>query len=91
MLEMKWWLLAGIVGILFFMLMNRSLKQPLLWIWYGLLHTAVGGIVLFVINLIGQYVNFHIAINPVTALITGLLGLPGLMYLVAVKMFFLGV
>jgi inhibitor of the pro-sigma K processing machinery len=90
MLEMKWWIGAGIAGILFFMVMNRSITQPLKWVWYGLLYSAVGGIVLFIVNLLGQYVHFHIPINPVTALITGLLGIPGLLYLILVKVVFVG-
>ncbi|MBA4496136.1 pro-sigmaK processing inhibitor BofA family protein [Paenactinomyces guangxiensis] len=87
---MKWWLITGLGGILFFMAINRSVRQPLKWIWYGLLYTAVGGIVLFIINLFGQYIHFHIPINPVTALIAGVLGIPGLLYLVVVKLVLMG-
>ncbi|SEM85932.1 pro-sigmaK processing inhibitor BofA family protein [Lihuaxuella thermophila] len=90
MSEIKWWVGAGIAGILFFMVMNRSVTQPLKWIWYGLLYSAVGGIVLFIVNLLGQYVHFHLPINPVTALITGWLGIPGLFYLIVVKLVFIG-
>jgi inhibitor of the pro-sigma K processing machinery len=88
--EMKWWMIAAIAGVILFMSINRSVRKPLLWMWYGILYTAIGGIVLFIVNLLGQYVPFHLPINPVTAFITGVLGIPGFCYLVAVKMVFLG-
>ncbi|SFI72964.1 pro-sigmaK processing inhibitor BofA family protein [Thermoflavimicrobium dichotomicum] len=86
MLEIKWWLLILALGIVFFMLINRSVKQPLKWFGYGVLYSVVGAIILFFVNLLGEYIQLHIPINPITALITGILGLPGLAYLIAVKM-----
>jgi inhibitor of the pro-sigma K processing machinery len=87
---MKWWFIIGLVGIVFFMIMNRSIKQPLKWMGYSILYTIVGAIVLFIINLLGQYIQLHIPINPITALITGGLGLPGILCLIAVKWFIIG-
>ncbi|TCS95434.1 pro-sigmaK processing inhibitor BofA family protein [Hazenella coriacea] len=89
MIELKWWLIAVGAGIIFFMMLNRSIKKPLKWIWMGLLYSAIGALVLFIVNLLGQVMDFHIPINPVTAMITGLLGLPGILYLVAVQLLFL--
>jgi inhibitor of the pro-sigma K processing machinery len=83
------WILLFVVGVVVFMIMNRSIKQPLQWMIYGLLYTAVGGIVLFLVNLLGQQFSFHIPINPITAMITGVLGLPGFLCLVAVRFFVL--
>jgi inhibitor of the pro-sigma K processing machinery len=90
MLEAKWWLLLAAAGLVFFMVVSRSVKEPLKWIWLGFLYTVVGGIVLFVVNFFGQTMHLHLAINPVTAFITGALGIPGLLYLVAVKMILIG-
>lgn len=89
MIELKWWTLVVVAGIVLFMMMNRSIKQPLKWIWKGLLYSAIGALVLFIVNLLGQLVDFQIPINPVTAMITGILGLPGILYLVAVQLLFL--
>lgn len=86
---MKWWGLALIGAVMVFMLINRSVTKPLVWIWRGFLYCAIGGLVLFIINLIGQTAHFHIPINPVTALITGLLGIPGVFYLVLAKLLFI--
>jgi inhibitor of the pro-sigma K processing machinery len=86
----KWWIMAGAGGMILFMLLSRSAWRPLKWIWYGVLYTAVGAVVLFLFNLVGEWMHFRIPINPMTAFITGVLGLPGLLYLVIVKGFLLG-
>lgn len=91
MLDYKWWIGIGVLGILFFMGMSRSVKKPLLWIGKGMLYTAVGALILFVVNMLGQYVHVQIPINFITAFITGVLGFPGLVYLLTVKIIFFGV
>lgn len=57
------------------------------WVGYGLFKIALGGIILFVFNSIGGYYDFIIPINPVTAAMSGLLGIPGLVSLVLMKAF----
>lgn len=51
-------------------------------IWNGIL----GGILLFLINIIGGFFHFYIAINPISALIAGLLGIPGVILLIIINM-----
>ena len=41
------------------------------------LNSILGGILIFVINLIGASFGFHIGINIITAIFVGFLGLPG--------------
>ena len=41
------------------------------------LNSILGGILIFVINLIGANFGFHIGINIVTSIFVGFLGLPG--------------
>ncbi|MBD1371941.1 pro-sigmaK processing inhibitor BofA family protein [Hazenella sp. IB182357] len=89
-MEMKYWVLLGVGGILFFMIISQSYKKPIKWIIYGILYTAVGGIALFLINLVGQYIDLNIPINPITAFITGVLGIPGVLYLIATKILLVG-
>jgi inhibitor of the pro-sigma K processing machinery len=89
-LDIGWWGWAAGGGLFLFMILSRSVIRPLKWIWYGIIYTAVGALALFLLNLAGELVQFRIPINPVTAFITGVLGLPGLLYLVLVKLFFLG-
>ena len=47
----------------------------------------MGGIALIIINWIGAFFGFHIDLNFFSALITGALGIPGIIILVILKMF----
>ena len=42
-----------------------------------ILNSILGGILIFIINIIGANFGFHIGINVVTSIFVGLLGLPG--------------
>lgn len=72
------------------MVLTAYAAKPLKWIWLAILYTGIGAIALFLVNWIGGQWEFHIPINPVTAFITGVLGLPGLICLVLVKLWFVG-
>lgn len=89
MLDIKWWIIAGVCGMLFFMLISRSVKQPLVWLWQGLLYSAIGSLIIFLINFIGQSYHFTLPINLMSAIVIGFLRVPGLAYLVAVKLLIL--
>lgn len=48
-------------------------------------NVIVGGLVLWLVNLVGGFFGLSVAINPVTALIAGFLGIPGLVLIIALK------
>ncbi len=50
-----------------------------------LVNTILGAVLLAVINFIGIYLNFNIALNIYSALIIGILGVPGLVLLIFLK------
>lgn len=47
----------------------------------------VGGAVLWVFNYLTSPLGFHLGLNPISALIVGLLGLPGLVGLSLLRLF----
>ena len=49
------------------------------------LNGFLGGVMLWLINLAGQFFDFHIGLNPVTALTAGFLGFPGAAALVILR------
>lgn len=49
---------------------------------------ALGLALLYIVNLVGRFVGFHIGWNPVTGLIAGLLGMPGVLLLTALRYVF---
>jgi inhibitor of the pro-sigma K processing machinery len=50
--------------------------------------TILGGSVLAVLNLVGDFFYFHIAFNVVNSIIIGILGIPGIALLVVLKVLF---
>ena len=51
-----------------------------------LLNGIMGGIVLFLFNLVGGIFNLYLEISPLNAIIVGFLGVPGVILLLIVQM-----
>ncbi len=75
-------ILAYGVGLILLYMVGWILLVPLKLILKFLWNGIIGGIVLLVFNLIGGLFNLALVINPVNALIVGLLGIPGLVLLI---------
>lgn len=69
---------AYAVGLILLYIIGWLLVVPLKYLFKLLLNGIIGGAVLFVLNLLGKHIGFFININPITALITGFLGVPGI-------------
>lgn len=63
------------------------LYVPLKYAMRLLTSILVGGALLWITNLLGSRLGFAVAINPITALVSGTLGLPGVVLLVVLKDF----
>lgn len=86
-MDLLLWIIVALGVVMILTLVGQSIWSPIKWIGYGLFKIAMGGIILFVFNSIGGYYDFTIPINPVTAAMSGLLGIPGLVSLVIMKTF----
>jgi len=64
------------------------LMVPLRWLLRLLGNSILGAGVLWVINLTSSFTGMYIAVNPVTALIVGLLGVPGAALLFIARLLF---
>lgn len=65
------------IGVLVLFIVLKLLTLPMKLIVKLLINSIVGGIAIFVINLIGANFNFAIDLNWFSAIIVGVLGLPG--------------
>ena len=72
--------------ICFIFIFGRIFIVPLTKILKLVLNSILGGIVIYVINLIGGAFGFHIGLNFFTSILIGLLGLPGVVCLIIVKL-----
>lgn len=74
-----------IACIIFLFLIGRFLVLPFKSIVKLIGNSVLGGILIFVINAIGSIWGFHIGLNVGTAIITGILGIPGVILLIFLK------
>lgn len=73
--------------ICFIFLFGKILIVPIQKILKLVVNSLLGGLVIYVINLIGANFGFHIGLNIVTSMIVGLLGLPGTVVLILIRLF----
>ena len=78
-------IIAFLASICVIFIIGRLFLFPLKKILKLLLNSVIGGILLYVLNLIGGTFNFYIGINIVTCIIVGILGIPGIICLTIVK------
>ena len=51
-----------------------------------IINSVLGGLLIFIINIIGANFNFHIGLNIFTSIFVGILGLPGAGLLIILKL-----
>ena len=74
--------LAYAFGMLMIYVFGRFFLVPLKWIGLGIASSIIGGIVIMIMNSIGAAFGIFVPLNVVTAVITGVLGVPGLLMLI---------
>ena len=51
-----------------------------------LINSILGGVLIYIVNIIGQSFNFHIGLNIGTSIFAGILGIPGVIFLIILKL-----
>lgn len=74
-----------IIVLLFIGAPTKSLR----FFGQGFIKLLIGAILLFFLNVFGNQYGLHIPINLVTAAVSGLLGIPGLISLIAIQVWVL--
>ena len=72
--------------ICFLFLFGRIFIVPIKKILKLALNSIIGGLVIFLINIVGSSFGFHIGLNFFTSIIVGFLGLPGARILIIIKL-----
>ncbi len=81
-------ILAYAVGIILLFILGRVLLVPMKVVLKLVYNALLGAIALIAVNFVGGLVGFHIAFNVITAFIVGILGIPGLILLIILKLMF---
>ena len=81
-------LLAFAVGVMVLCIILKIISFPIKVIIKLVINAVIGGIVLLLINYFGAMVGFTLDINWLSALIVGVLGVPGVI-IVAILQYFI--
>lgn len=67
-----------IVGRIFIVPLKKILKLAI--------NSILGGVLIYVINIVGATFGFHIGLNIGTSIFVGILGVPGAVFLIILKL-----
>lgn len=70
-------IIAYIAGLVVLLALGYLLLTPVKLLVKFIANGLLGGAMLWVLNVLGSAIPIFIAINPITALVAGLLGVPG--------------
>lgn len=68
-------------------LLLRVIAMPIRWFWKIFINSACGFLCLWVLNSVSSFTGLLFPVNPVTVVIAGFLGLPGIILLALVQYF----
>ncbi len=71
--------------IIFLFIIGKIFVLPIKFILKLIGNSIIGGILIFIVNLVGSLFGFHIGLNIITAIVTGILGIPGVVLLCFLK------
>ena len=75
-------ILAYAIGLVLVFILCRIFIRPIKWAFKLLINTAIGGFILAIVNLVGGFAGITVVIGPFSALLTGLLGVPGVLLVI---------
>lgn len=80
-------IIAYIACIFFLFIFGKIFIVPIKTILKLIINSVLGGVIIFIINFIGTTFNFHIGLNLITSIFIGLLGIPGAIVIIIIKLF----
>ena len=78
-------ILAYCLGLVLIYIICRVFSKPLKWFLKLAVSGLMGGFILAAVNLVGGFAGMSISINPLSALITGVLGIPGIALIIILQ------
>lgn len=78
--------LAAAVLAVIILIIVQLIMKPIKLIWKILLNSVIGLLLLLLTNFVGAYFTFALPINIITVLISGFLGIPGILLLICFEL-----
>jgi inhibitor of the pro-sigma K processing machinery len=80
--------IAYLVGILLLYFLARIFIIPIRFVVRMIFNGVIGGVLLWLTNLGGRFIGIAVPVNPITALIAGFLGVPGVVLVIILQYLF---
>lgn len=78
-----------VVGALLLWLVFKIFATPIKWAFKLLLNAILGFVMLFVFNFLGGFIGLNITVGWLSAIVAGVLGIPGIILLLLIENFFI--
>lgn len=79
-------IMAALFLLVILYLVAQVFMKPIKLLWKLVFNSAVGIVLLMVVNYIAAYLDFSLPINIITVLIAGFLGIPGILLLICFQL-----
>lgn len=76
-----------LIGLILAVILLRLIFGSIKKIGGLIVNSILGAIVLMIINFFGAYVGISVSVNLITAIITGIFGIPGIVFLIIFQNF----
>ena len=79
-------IMAALFLLVILYIVAQVFLKPVKLLWKLILNSAIRLVLLLVVNFGGTYFDFSLPINPITVLVAGFLGLPGIILLICFQL-----
>lgn len=81
-------IIGYILGLIIVLVVSGICLKPLKIVLRFVINSLVGLALVALINLVGSFFGIHIGVNPVSGLLLGLLGVPGIIMILLAQIFY---
>lgn len=78
--------MAIIFLLIIVLIIAQLIMKPLKLVWKLIINSVIGLVLLMLTNYIGAFFNFGLPLNILTVLISGFLGVPGILLLICFQL-----
>ena len=77
------------IGVLLLWLIIKLFSTPIKWAFKLLLNALLGFVMLFIFNFLGGFIGLSLSVGWISAIVAGVLGIPGIILLLLIENFFM--
>ncbi len=81
--------LTVIIAVFLLWLVIKIFATPIKWALKLLLNAIIGFVMLFIFNFLGGFIGLSLSVGWVSAIVAGVLGVPGIILLLLIENFFM--